>query len=161
MKFLCIPHASEYTKKEQKSITFCDNLCCAYCFTSVLKQWFLGHFNSSLLHGKYLISAVISPLWYKKVVSVSLSELKTNLGAKIGEKIGGDMTVEVYIYNIIIFVASNEGMHDVAWKGGARPNIISAFGNFILGNCKISLVFGIKVIMSSLTQSNILSLQYM
>jgi hypothetical protein len=38
---------------------------------------------------------VISPLWYKKVVSVSLSELKTNLGAKIGEKIGGDMTVEV------------------------------------------------------------------
>ena len=126
MKFLCIPHASEYTKKEQKSITFCDNLCCAYCFTSVLKQWFLGHFNSSLLHGKYLISAVISPLWYKKVVSVSLSELKTNLGAKIGEKIGGDMTVEVYIYNIIIFVASNEGMHDVAWKGGARPNIISA-----------------------------------
>lgn len=46
-------------------------------------------------NGKYLISAVISPLWYKKVVSVSLSELKTNLGAKIGEKIGGDMTVEV------------------------------------------------------------------
>ena len=38
MKFLCIPHAIEYTKKEQKSITFCDNLCCAYCFTSVLKQ---------------------------------------------------------------------------------------------------------------------------
>lgn len=49
-------------------------------------------------------------------------------------------------------MASNEGMHDVAWKGGARPNIISAFGNFILGNCKISLVFGIKVIMSDTKQ---------